>query len=417
MSFIKRRHFLTQCGAALAGGITLPNLFPAEAGNQVTKSVAAIVTAFPRNSHADVIVGRILTGYDLDGAGPYPALKVASLYLDQVPENDQGRRLAADHGVRLCRTIEEALTLGRRDLAVEGVLLIGEHGKYPTSETGQIMYPRRRFFEETVAVFRRCGRSVPVFSDKHLAWNWTDAKWMYDTARELNIPFMAGSSLPVTWRRPPIDLQRGSRLAEVVGIAYGPLDAYGFHALEMLQCLCERRHGGETGVAAVQCLTGPAVWQARAEGRFNAQLFTAALARLKKPDRFKGDLAAAVGNPVVFVIEFRDGLRAAILMLNPAVREWAVAWCEADRSAPQSTQFWLEGKRPYGHFKHLLKGVERMIHTAKPTWPVERTLLTTGMLHELHVSKMRGGVRLETPHLAIAYQPTYDWQPPVPPRE
>src|SRR5438270_707475 len=83
-------------------------------------------------------------------------------------------------------------------------------------------------FEETVAVFRRSGHVAPVFSDKHLSWNWDDAKWMYDTARELKVPLMAGSSLPITWRRPSLDLKRGARLSEAVGISYHTLDAYGF---------------------------------------------------------------------------------------------------------------------------------------------------------------------------------------------
>jgi len=341
---------------------------------------------------------------------PRPNLQLVSLYIDQIGEKDKGRKLAAEQGVRVCNTIEEALTLGGKDLAVDGVLLIGEHGEYPISETGQTRYPRRRFFEETVAVFRRSGRVVPVFTDKHLSWNWADAKWMYDTARELKIPLMAGSSLPVTWRRPPIDVTRGARLIEAVGISYHTLDGYGFHALEMLQCLCERRRGGETGVGAVQCLDGPEVWKARDTGRFDAKLFEAAWSRRERIT--KARLEETVPRPNAFAIEYLDGFRATILTLNPVNGEWCIGWREAAEAEPRSTLFWTQEARPFGHFTFLVQGIDRMIQTGQPTWPVERTLLTTGLLDALLTSRLCGGVRLETPHLAIEYQPTFEWQEP-----
>src|SRR5262249_31063895 len=149
-------------------------------------------------------------------------------------------------------TIEGAVTLGGKTVAVDGVLSIGEHGRYPFNDKGQHLYPRRRFFEEITNAFAKYKKSVPVFNDKHLAATWTDAKWMYDRSRELFVPFLAGSSLPVTWRRPPLQLPGNCDLVEAVQIGYSSLEAYGFHALESLQCMVERRKGGETGVRAVQ---------------------------------------------------------------------------------------------------------------------------------------------------------------------
>jgi hypothetical protein len=409
-----RRDFLARAGTVLASGVVAPAL--AAVDDKPPKKIAAIVTVYTHNSHADVIVSRLLQGYNLDGKEPRPNLKLVSLFTDQVPEGDKSRRFAAEHGFRIFPTIAETLTLGGAELAVDGVLLIGEHGKYETSETGQVMYPRRRIFEETVAEFRRSGRSVPVFSDKHLSWNWADAKWMYDASRELRFPLMAGSSLPVLWRRPPIEVELGAAMTEAVGISYHTLDAYGFHALEGLQCLCERRRGGEVGVAAVQCLEGPAVWKARDAGRFDGALFEAAMARREHTNRFKGRIEDAVKDPILFLIEYRDGFRAAILTLNYANDEWCIAWRQRDRKEPLSTLFWTQEARPFGHFTFLTQGIEQMMHTGKPAWPVERTLLTTGTLDALLISKLKGGSRIDTPHLAVAYQPTFTWrEPPAPP--
>src|SRR5204863_9879363 len=172
------------------------------------------------NSHADLLLSRLLQTDTLDGKGDGFSLRLASVYTDQKPGNDISRLLAASHRFRVSGTIEDALTLGTGRLAVDGVLLIAEQGEYPKSAIGNTQYPKRRFWEEILKVFRASGRVAPVFIDKHLADNWQDAKFIYDSARELKIPLMAGSSLPVTWRRPAVDVERGARLREIVGITY-----------------------------------------------------------------------------------------------------------------------------------------------------------------------------------------------------
>src|SRR5262245_36581542 len=206
----------------------------ASPGTTKPKNVAAIVTIYYHNSHADLIASRLLQTDTLDGKGKESPLQLASVYTDQKPEKDISRRLAASHRFRVSPTIEDALTLGTGRLAVDGVLLIAEHGEYPKSDVGMTRYPKRRFWEEMIKVFRASDRVVPVFLDKHVADNWTDAKFIYDSARELKIPLMAGSSVPVTWRQPPADVKRGARLREIVGLTYHLTEHYGFHALEMV---------------------------------------------------------------------------------------------------------------------------------------------------------------------------------------
>ncbi len=379
------------------------------------KRVAAVVTEYRTNAHADVIVSRLLQTQTLDGKGRRPGLKLASLFTDQVPANDISRALSREFQFPIFENVADALTLKTGQLAVDGVLLVAEHGRYPVSKTGQIEYPKRRLFEQVVRVFRDSRRVAPVFIDKHLADNWQDAEWVYNTARELHVPLMAGSSLPVLWRDPPVDVRRNDRLKQITAVSYGPLDAYGFHALEMVQCLAERRAGGETGVLAVQCLVNQAVWTAGDEGVYDRELLDAALRRI--PPVTRADLPAQAREPVLWVIDYTDGLRANLLTLNGAVSQWAVAWRSAD-DAVASTRFATQEKRPFMHFAGLVEGIDQMMHSGHPTWPVERTLLTSGVLDALLQSKLQGGRRLDTPWLRVAYQSEWNWkQPPPPPAD
>jgi len=378
--------------------------------------IAAVVTEYRHNSHADVIVSRFFQTSTLDGKGTYPDLELVSLFTDQVPEHDTSRKLAAEANVPVFDTVEEALTLGTDDLAVDGILFVAEHGQYGRSETGQVIYPKLRLFKEIEKLFRKTGKVVPVFHDKHIADNWEDSDYIYSVIQELKIPYMAGSSLPGLWRRPAFDTKRNQKIKEVVATSYGSLDAYGFHALEMVQCLIDRRAGGETGVKSVQCLENEAVWKAADEGKFDNELLRAALGRLTKTSvPTDAELRKNARNPVLFIVNFNDGLKASILTLNSALHEWTVAWRDAEDDSVTSTVFWTQEQRPFMHFNILLNDASKMFHTRKPTWNVERTLLVSGTLDALLQSKVAGGKVIETPYLNVTYQPHWQWKEPTPP--
>ena len=361
------------------------------------KRIAAIVTEYRHNSHADVIVGRLVESHTLDGKGEFPNLKLVSLYTDQMPASDTSRDLMRQNNVPVFTNITDALTLGTDRLAVDGVLLIAEHGNYPENESGNVIWPKRRMFEAVAKVFRASNTSVPVFCDKHLADNWRDAKWLYDTAHELKSPLMAGSSLPTLWRRPPADVRRGANLTQMVAISYHTLDAYGFHALEMVQCLAERRAGGETGVRQVRCLSGKRVWEAVANGTIDKGLLQAAVVPLEGSPVKSGDrsLMEMAKEPTAMIVDYRDGFRASILTLNGAVNEWSVAWHEGGKT--KATMFWTQEARPFMHFSYLVKGTEQMFHTGKPSWPAERTLYTSAILDAALISFKRGGKQCRRP--------------------
>ena len=392
------------CATALAVDSQLFYAAIAQESLRKPLPVAAIITEYRTNSHADVIVGKILSGYDQRG-GAGPALKLASMYVDQFPSNDLSRGLAEKHGFRLATTIDEALTLGTDQLQVSGVLSIGEHGNYPfTPDTNQHMYPRRRFFEEISASFRRVGKVVPVFNDKHLGYRWSDAKYMVEQAVSQKFPLLAGSSLPVTWRRPSVELPVGCEIEQALAIGYGSLEAYGFHALEMLQCMLERRRGGEQGIAAVRVFLGDEIKRAADRGDWSPELFAAGLQCM--PDKPAAELSRLNDRAAFFQLEYRDGLRATIAMANGIAQHFAFAAKLKGEPAPTATWFELEKGAPFSHFGFLVNAIEHMIHTGKTPYAIERTLLTTGALDALMHSLADRGTRRLTPELDVRYQPS-----------
>ena len=362
--------------------------------------VAAIVTEFRHRSHADVICTRILDGYYPNGRRQEPRTRIVSMYTDQVPPDDMSRGFAHRNRYTIYPTIEGALTLGTGKLAVDAVLLIGEHGNYPVNERGQKLYPRHRLFREICEVLRGTGRSVPIFCDKHLSYSWDKARQMHEWARELAVPFMAGSSIPVTVRTPELAIPIGAEIGRAVQTGYGPLDSYGFHTLESLQCMVERRRGGETGVASVEMLEGDAVWQWRdGPGKWSGPLLAEALSR--QPGRPVGALEEQCGDPAVFVLKYKDGLEAAAFMLNDCVRGWNFAAEAGGRVI--STHFGqVPQTRDLPHFDGLTHCIEELFVSGKPVYPVERTLLTTGVLAFLFESREHTA-KIDTPELSVSY--------------
>ncbi|MCH2372824.1 MAG: hypothetical protein MK538_01475 [Planctomycetes bacterium] len=361
-----------------------------------------MTTAYFKYSHADDIITKFIEGYGVVGRIHNPHCDVVSLYIEQLPDSDIGLGMAERYGIPLYKTPTDALTLGGKDLAVDGVLLIGEHGRYPSNDKGQRLYPRRRLFQEIVEVFRRTGKSVPVFNDKHLSYSWDHAKWMYAQSHELDFPMMAGSSVPVTWRRPPLELRKGTPLDGALSVGYAGVESYGFHTLECLQVFAERRRGGESGVKAVQCLQGKAAWKAMREGRWRKDLLDAALAPVPTGH---GDVMDIDRGAVVFLIDYADGFRGTAYLSRGHVNEFAFGGQVAGSSQPFGTWFYLP-KPQRDHFSFLCNHIETMFLTGQPSYRVERTYLTTGMLTFLLDSLKAGGKRIETPQLAnIRYTP------------
>lgn len=383
--------------------------------------IAAVVTEYRKYSHAQHIVDRFLYGYGWNGRHHRPPMDVVALYTDQVPEGDASRSRAKEFpSLRLYPTVAEALTLGGEKLAVDGVLLVGEHGNYPTNEKGQRLYPRYELFQQIVNVFRNSQRSVPVFSDKHLSWNWDWAVEMVRTSRELGFGFMAGSSLPLARRIPAVEMPRGARVEEALCVALGSPDSYDLHALETLQCMVERRQGGETGVVSMHAIKGGAVWGALeigewTRGGFDRRLFEACLSRSHqlRPTRSgfshvyptDEELRRRHRNPVAYRFEYADGLKGTIVLADGLVNDFTFAARLVGRREPLSTLMFLPYYDLQNFFSPQVNHIETLFLTGKSPLPIERTLLTTGLTAAGVESLHQGQKRINTPHLNITYQP------------
>lgn len=403
-----RRTFLE--GAATAA-FALPAL--RHVRQEPRLKVAAICTEFTYRSHVHVILENFLEPYYFNGKAidPRRDFEVVSIYLDQFPEGEMGRAVAKERGIPILSTISEALTLGGKDLAVDAVLSIGEHGKYPTNEKGQVEYPRKRFFDEITAVFEKAGRGAPVFNDKHLSYRWDWARAMYDTAKRLRFPLMAGSSVPLAERRPPLEQPNGVPIEEALSIHGGNFEGYDFHGLEILQSIIESRKGGESGVARLQFLEGDALWNAAQEGRWSTALADAAMAAElgagAKPIRELVKQEPFNAQPIHgILIEHVDGLRSTMLRVGSSGIRWNLAFRAKGDSTPRATRFYVGPWQNRCLFKALAHAIQVFFREQKAPYPVERTLLTTGVLAAAVDSRFEGSREEDTPELAkLAYQP------------
>jgi hypothetical protein len=296
-------------------------------------------------------------------------------------------------------------------------VIIAEHGDYPRNEKGQTRYPRYEWFKECVKVFEDSGRSVPVFNDKHLSTEWNECAEMVADARRLGFPFLAGSSLPITVRQPAIDMPFGVPLLESVCMCYGGVDSYDFHGLETAQCMSERRRGGEVGIRQVHALRGEKLWEVLAGGdrEVTRRLIVAALNRSHNLPVEGGWMTAPVtfewarttlADSTGYLIDHRDGFRTTMILAP--LRDFTYAGLRTDTGEIVSCLMHLPmpkyGATTADFFHPLTRHIEDLILGNRAPYPVERTLLTSGMVIGGVESLSAGETPYATPQMGIAYQ-------------
>jgi hypothetical protein len=254
---------------------------------------------------------------------------------------------------------------------------------------------------------------VPVFCDKHLSYRWDWAQEMFDKARAMKFPLMAGSSVPLAERRPPMELPADARIEEAVSIHGGGVEGYDFHALEVLQSQIEARAGGETGVKQVQFLEGEPMWTAAAAGAWSSELAATAMAAELGADHELVRYIASRGTSTIsekppihaLLVQYRDGVRGVAMKVGNNGIRWNFACRLKGQNKPLATAYYVGPWQNRNLFKALSHAIQAHFRDKRAPYPVERTLLVSGVLDAAMDSRLAGGKAVDTPQLDVVYAP------------
>jgi hypothetical protein len=412
-SLFTRREMLgmtSKAGLAALTGITPAMVAQTAPAPQKPPRIACLVSYWGLpTSHADWIVNKLIDGYWWHGAYTPSRVEVVSVYINQYDTSLLGQKVCKAKNIPIYKTVGEAVTLGGSELAVDGVVIVCEHGNYPTDLKGHWLLPRWWIYQQVIRVFEQSKRSVPVFNDKHLSYNWDDAKWMFDKSRELNFPLSGGSSIPIYFRKPEMELAVDTPLRNSIVVGDAPDEGAIFHCIDTLQAFVDRRKGGETGVRSVQSIRGPETWQWVERTPWAGRLLEAV--------RKKFDLAPAYfqngKQSNVCIVEYNDGTNGAVISGSGV--GWTFAGdIEGQKEPAIISMLGFPGPISQYHaanaHEHWL--IEMML-TRKEPFNAERLLLSTGITNYYMDSNWQDGRfspvgrRIETPYMNMSYRSTH----------
>jgi hypothetical protein len=406
---LTRRQMLGIAGMAGLASLTDISADATPQPAQKKPRIACLVTYWgATRSHADWIITKLLDGYWWQGAHTPSRVDVVSVYIHQLPESGLGQKICQSKNIPIFKTVGEAVMLGGKELAVDGVVIVAEHGEYPTNLKGQWMLPRWWIYQQVIKVFEQSKRSVPVFNDKHLSISWDEAKWMFDKSRELNFPLTGGSSIPVYFRKPEIELDIDTPIRASIVVGDAPDEGALFHCVDVLQSFVERRKGGETGVRSVQCIRGPETWKWTERNPWAANLLESVRKNFDlKPGHFQ-----EIKMPNVCIIEYNDGTKAAVFNARDVV--WTFAGEIEGRKDPAiiSMPGWPGPFSQYHASNAQPHWITEMMVTKQEPFNAERLLLSTGIVaYNMESNWENGryvpiGRRIDTPFMNMAYHAT-----------
>ena len=413
-----RREMLGMSG--MAGLAALTGITPDAVAQAAPKRprVACLISYWGLpTSHADWIVNKLIDGYWWKGAYTPSQVDVVSVYINQFDTSLLGQKVCKAKNIPIFKTVGEAVTLGGKELAVDGVVIVCEHGSYPTDLKGHWLLPRWWIYQQVIKVFEESKRSVPVFNDKHLSYNWDDAKWMFDKSRELNFPLTGGSSIPIYFRKPEIEIAPETPIKNSIVVGVTADEGAIFHCVDVLQAFHDRRKGGETGVKSVQSIRGPETWNWVERTPWANNLLEAVRKKFElKPGYFQeggGQNQRRPLRPNLCIVEYRDGTNAAVI---PGM---GVGWTYAGEIEGQKDPTiisMLGWPGPISQY-HAANAHEHwlieMMLTRKEPFNAERLLLSTGIVNHYMDSNWEDGRysavgrRIETPFMNMRYRSTH----------
>ena len=428
-SLFTRREMLGLTG--MAGLAALTGIAPDAVAQTAQKRprIACLVSYWGLpTSHADWVVNKLIDGYWWNGAYTPSRVDVVSVYVHQLDTSLLAQKVCKAKNIPIFKTAGEAVTLGGQELAVDGVVIVCEHGNYPTDLKGHWLLPRWWIYQQVMQVFERSKRSVPVFNDKHLSYNWDDAKWMFDKSRELNFPLTGGSSIPTYFRKPEVDLAADTPLKN--GLVIGGMADEGAtcHCIDVLQSFMDRRKGGESGVKSVQSIRGPEAWKWIEANPWAHNLLEAVRIKFDlPPGHFQGggggqgagqqgarpQQARPQQQTNLCIVEYNDGIKAASISGNGV--GWTFAGDIAGQKDPTiiSMLGWPGPISQYHAANAHEHWIIEMMLTGKEPFNAERLLLSTGIVNHYMESNWQNGVysavgrRVETPYMNMKYRSTH----------
>ena len=427
-SLFTRREMLgmTSMAAGMAGLTGLGGLVPNAVAQTPKKKprIACLVSYWGLpTSHADWIVNKLIDGYWWKGKATPSQVEVVSVYVNQFDTSLLAQKVCKAKNIPIYKTVGEAVTLGGKDLAVDGVVIVAEHGNYPKDLKGRWLLPRWWIYQQVMQVFEQSKRSVPVFNDKHLAYSWNEAKWMYDKSRELGFPLTGGSSIPIYYRTPEIELTPDTPLKNGLVIGGMADEGASFHCIDVLQSFMDRRKGGETGVKSVQSIRGPEAWNWVEANPWAHNLIEAVRKKFDLPPGHfeKGELTPQQAKRAhrrsmptnLCIVEYNDGTKAA--SISGSGVGWTFAGDIEGKTGPTIISM-LGWPGPISQY-HAANAHEhwliQMMLTGKEPFNAERLLLSTGITNHYMDSNWQDGKYsavgrvIETPFMDMKYHATH----------
>ena len=403
---LTRREMLAMTGVAGIAALTAISPNAVAQTPQKRPRIACLVSYWGLpTSHADWIINKLLDGYWWHGAFTPSRVEVVSVYLHQFDTSLLGQKVCRAKNVPIFKTVGEAVTLGGSELAVDGVVIVCEHGNYPTDLKGHWLLPRWWIYSQVMKVFERSQRSVPVFNDKHLSYNWDDAKWMFDKSRELRFPLSGGSSIPVYFRTPAIELAPETPITHSMVVGDAADEGATFHCVDVLQAFADRRKGGETGVRSVQSIRGPETWQWVERTPWAGSLLEAIRKQFDlQPGHFQQEKQANL-----CLVEYNDGTYGAVLTGTGVGWTWAGEIAGQKDPTIISMLGWPGPVSQYHASNAHEHWITEMMLTRREPFHAERLLLSTGIVNHYMDSNWENGRysavgrRIETPFMNMTY--------------